>query len=89
MSELKLSETIRYLAAGMVVFIVAYTCFPGKISTLLTAFGPIGGPLLVFVVGSISFVIYRSIIYNLILFLVLDKLNRSNVRNQFLAKYNN
>lgn len=88
MSELKLSETIRYLAAGMVVFIVAYTCFPGKISTLLTAFGTIGGPLLVFVVGSISFVIYRSIIYNLILFLVLDKLNRSNVRNQFLAKYN-
>lgn len=88
MSELKLSEAIRYLATGMIVFIVAYTCFPSKISTLLAEFGTIGGPVLVFVVGSISFLIYRAVIYNFILFLVIDALNRGNVRTQLLERYN-
>lgn len=88
MSGLKLAEILRYLATGIVVFATAYACFPDSTSKLLHDFGTIGGPIVVFVIGSIAFLMYRTLLYHLILFYILDNLNKQNVRSQLISRYN-
>lgn len=88
MAGLKLAEIIRYLATGILIFLIFYLCSPTTVSKIMADFGSVTGPLIVFVSGTIFFLVYRTLLYNLILFQILDRINSSNVRGQLKEKYN-
>jgi hypothetical protein len=88
MKDLKLSEILRYLATGIVILLVFYFCAPNKVAEVLSKFDAIEKPFILFVVGSIAFLLYRTFIYYLILFYILDKIVKDNVRDQLMQYYN-
>lgn len=88
MAEFKIAEVIRYLSTGMLLFLIFYLCDPSTTSRILTDFGTVAGPLVVFVTGTVFFLVYRILIYNLILFKILDRVNSDNVRDQLTKRYN-
>ena len=87
MSNLSLSEIIRYLSAGFIFIFIAYGCDPTFLSKVFKALGTIGVPFAAFVVGILTFLIYRPTIYNIILFFVLDRYYTHNVRQSLIDKY--
>ena len=87
MTNLSLSDILRYLATGFVILLVAYACEPTVVKNLFDLLGAAGIPVAAFVFGSLSFLVYRPTLYTLILFRLLDFVHQDNVRHNLMKKY--
>ena len=81
MDKLSLPEILRYLVIGFVIIGVSYMCFPSKTGEIYTQLGPLGVPVLAFVLGSLTFFAYRSTIYSFVILRVMDWIHL-NVKRQ-------
>lgn len=88
MNNLSLSDILRYLVIGIIILILSFICEPTLINKLYKTFGKVGIPFVAFSIGSITFLVYRATIYRLILFHILDCINKDNVRDKIMSEYN-
>lgn len=87
MDKLKLDEILRYLTIGYVIFAVLYYCERPWVTDIFSIVGAAGSLVAAFVIGSLFYLIYRALIYNLILFFVVDRLYSPNVRRTLIQRY--
>jgi len=87
MNRLSLPEILRYLVIGLVVIGVGYVCEQGIVTCLLAKLGPVGSPLFAFVIGSLTFVVYRATLYNFVILRFLDFIHKDNVRDILMSRY--
>ena len=62
-------------------------CFPDKTGQVYTQLGSLGIPILAFVLGSLTFFIYRPTIYSFIILRFIDLIHKDNVRDILIHRY--
>lgn len=87
MEKLTLGEALRYLVVGYVMLAVGYVCCPQEVSQLYTTLGAAGAPVAALVAGSLVYVFYRPVLYNLLLFYVIDCMHQDNIRKLLMDRY--
>jgi hypothetical protein len=87
MNKLTLNDILRYVAIGYVISAVMYYCERSWVVELFTVLGVAGFTVAAFVLGSLVYLIYRPLIYNLILFFIVDRLYSLSIRRTLMQRY--
>ncbi|MFQ5801642.1 MAG: hypothetical protein ACE5JQ_01940 [Candidatus Methylomirabilales bacterium] len=87
MEKLSLESALRYLVVGYVILGVFYVCRPDDTGRLYGTLGSVGIPVAAFVAGSLVYLIYRPVLYNALLFHVIDRIHKGNVRQLLMNRY--
>ena len=86
MPKITLSESMRFLFPGVVFYIYLYIIFPTQSGAFAQSAGVIGFPLILIVVGSLIYFIYRPVIYDPIIERIQYRWNPFGVNYRKLLK---
>jgi hypothetical protein len=75
MPSISLSESMRFLFPGVVLYLYLYIIFPIQSANFAQSVGVIEFPLILIVLGSLIYFVYRTIIYDPIIERILCKWN--------------
>jgi hypothetical protein len=96
MDKLSLPQIFRHLLMGFIWMVGYYICFPTNTKEFFSALSEAkipdsvlatGIPILALVIGTLTFLIYRSLIYGLIILKLIDRIWPDNVRSFLKEKY--
>ncbi len=96
MDKLSLPQIFRHLLMGFIWMVGYYICCATNTKAFFSALSEAkipdsvlatGIPILALVIGTLTFLIYRSLIYGLIILKLVDKYRPDNVRNFLKEKY--
>src|SRR5258705_7236482 len=89
MKDLSLAEAIRFLSPGVIFFVYLYFVYPAAAKEFVSATGTIGFPLILMVIGSIIYFLYRAILYDRFIerLHMLYTRNRQTARQFLMSEY--
>lgn len=87
MNKFSLPEILRYFLIGFIIIGVWYVCRPCQMTEICKTLGSAGTPVFAFVIGNITFFVYRSTFYSLLILRFLDLIHKDNVRDVLKSRY--
>jgi hypothetical protein len=78
---------MRNSIIGFILIGVYYICSPEEAAEFYCKIGKAGTPILAFVIGTITFLLYRSAIYGVLILRLIDKIHPDNVRSILMSRY--